>query len=263
MYKNVTEVFNSVNEFYAALQKRSVNEIFKNRQISQRVGDESFFGTKDIQSADKLLLNGDLDNSEKLQAIHINKRQTQFGTRIKKQTTRNVVGFLPCIPAYLSGQPRNMFSVKNIYEKSKIVNIAISKTVPYSVKADQMILAGAKIASVVCSLEKSGMRVNLYIGATVESEGQKITCIIKIKNSGAPLNKLMIAYPIVNPSFLRRHYFRWIETCQSDLKKKFRSNYGNVTKFDTSAINDSKSIELIDVIEKNLDCDEIIKQILS
>lgn len=262
-YENVTEVFNSVNEFYAALQKRSVNETFKEIQYSQRVGEESFFGTSNMDSANELLLNGDAKNSKKLQAVNVKTESNQFTERLKKQTTRSVAGFMPCIPVYLSGQPRNMFSIKNVYHKAKIINMAIGKSMPYIINADDMIIAGAKIASAICSLEKSGIRINLYIGATVEKKGQKLTCLVKIKNAGAPLNKLRITYPIVNPAFLRRHYFRWMETCQSNLKKDFSRCYGTPVNLDASIIPDSKTINLFEVIDKKLSHDDIVKKLLS
>lgn len=262
-YKNVTEVFNSVNEFYAALQKRSVNEIFKENQSSQLVGEKSFFGTSNMDSANELLLNGDTENSKKLQAVNVKIESNQFTERFKKQTTRSVAGFMPCIPAYLSGQPRNMFSIKKVYHKSKIINMVVGKSIPFYINADDIIIAGAKIASAICSLEKAGMRINLYIGATVETEGQKLTCLVKIKNAGAPLNKLRITYPIVNPSFFRRHYFRWMETYQGNLKKNFSRAHGRIANLDANIIPDSKTINLFEVIDKNLSHDDIVKKVLS
>lgn len=263
MYKNVTEVFNSVNEFYAALQRRSVNETFSGKEDSLTKGCESFYGTSDMETANELLLNGDAENSAKLQTVRVKTNADKYVEKFKKQTDRGVVGFLPCIPAYLSGQPRNMFSIKRIYQKSKIINLIIDHAIPSTVSADKIINAGAQIASAVCSIEKSGVRVNLFIGISGKKKNQTLTCLVKIKNAGAPLNKLRITYPIVHPSFLRRHFFRWVETNNNKITPEFIHSYGSVVNVDPKIIPDSRIVNTMDIINGNKNCDDIVRKILS
>lgn len=260
-YENVTEVFNSVNEFYAALQKRSVNETFAGNERSKDE-DESFFGTKDMETANKLLLNGDIENSKKLQATRVNTNTEKYEAIFKKQTERGVVGFLPCIPVYLSGQPRNMFTIKKVYQKTKIINLIIEHAIPGITPVADILSAGAQIASAVCSLEKSGVRVNLFIGISGKKSTQTLTCVVKIKNAGAPLNKLRITYPIVHPSFLRRHFFRWVETNTNNIRSEFVHSYGSVEHVDPKIIPNSQMINTMDIIEGRINCDEIVRRIL-
>lgn len=262
-YKNVTEVFNSLNEFYATLQKRSVNETFAGKETSQKKGLLSFFGTNDMETANELLLNGDAENSAKLQTVRVKTDADKYEARFKQQTERGVVGFLPCIPAYLSGQPRNMFTIKRVYQKTKIINLIVDHAIPGIISADKIIDAGAQIASAVCSLEKAGVRINLFIGISSKKNGQNLTCLVKIKNAGAPLNKLRITYPIVHPAFLRRHFSRWVETNENKISSKFVGNYGSVDNVRPDIIPDSRIVNTMDIIDGNKTCDDIVRKILS
>ena len=262
-YKNVTEIFNSVNDLYAALQRRSVNETFAGKDNSLTKGREAFYGTSDMETANELLLNGDAENSAKLQTVRVKTNADKYSEKFKKQTERGVVGFLPCIPAYLSGQPRNMFSIKRVYQKTKIINLIIDQDIPGNVSADKIINAGAQIASAVCSLEKAGVRINLFVGMSTKKENQTLTLLVKIKNSGAPLNKLRITYPIVHPSFTRRHFFRWMETNENKIRSEFVKSYGNVANVDPKIIPDSRIVKTMDIIRGNKNCDDIVRKILS
>ena len=61
-------------------------------------------------------------------------------------------------------------------------------------------------------MEKNGYRVNLYAYFCGGGKNKTLgTAIIKIKDSGKYLDTLRIAYPLVNPSFYRRHIFAYME----------------------------------------------------
>ena len=261
-YENVTEIFDSVNAFYSALQNRETNSTFKDKEDSDQREDGSFSGTESFEEANKLLLNGDFDNSNKLQSVRIKNNTDNYVLKYKKQIKRDVAGFMPCVPVYLSGQPRNMFAAKNVYTKTKILNIVVSSAVPGCVSSDKITNAGAQIASLVCSLEKANIRVNLYVEVKTKKANQTLTLLVKIKNAGAPLNKLRITYPIVNPSFLRRHYFRWVETNKNNIRSEFVHSYGWVVDDNKCVIKDSKVIKIMDIIEGKESCDTITKKIL-
>ena len=107
-----------------------------------------------------------------------------------------------------------MIASKKIVTKTKVINIIYNISVPGSLEASGIVNAGAKMVSIIRYLEQNNIRVNLYtIWATWDKKsGHRCAFYVKIKDAGAPLNLLNIAYPIINPSMLRRHGFKWLET---------------------------------------------------
>lgn len=88
-----------------------------------------------------------------------------------------------------------------------------------------MINTAAKVASVIRGLEKSGYRVNLYVAGIARNNNQTIGVAVKVKNAGEYLDTLRLAYPIVHPSFFRRHILAYLERCKGYRMPK---NYGYV-----------------------------------
>ena len=106
----------------------------------------------------------------------------------------------------LSGVPENMLAVrKEAYKNTKIINIVYNVTAGYSVEADEIIEVSAKVASAIKTLEKNGYRVNLYLACICGVNSKTVCITVKTKDSGQYFDTLRAAYPLVNPSFLRRH----------------------------------------------------------
>ena len=121
---------------------------------------------------------------------------------------------MPIVPKVLAGDPQNMLAIKKqSYKSTKVINIIYSMSCSGSVSAVEILNNSAKLVEVICQLEKNGYRVNLYTGDNaIFHQKAQTAFIIKIKDSGNYLDPLKIAYPLVNPSFLRRHSFKWLET---------------------------------------------------
>lgn len=83
------------------------------------------------------------------------------------------------------------------------------------------------LANVIRDIELSGTRVELHIigGSELNQEFQIMD--IKVKDSGESLNMYKLAYPLINPSFLRRHIFRVTE-CLPFKSKAWVRSYGLV-----------------------------------
>ena len=210
MAKDFLEKFESISEFQRAINTRKVDRFYKNRMSSVNGGKE-FTGTESYEEAESLLLYGDKSIAAKLVECN-GKRMNEA----KKNTIYNSpVGFVPNIPNYLSGRPDNMFSVKTqTYKSCKVLNVCVNSAVAYSVETKDIIAFNQKLLNVVYTLEKRGYRLNLYVGATLyfECTNNVGACFIKVKDSGKLLNVTNVAYPLCNASFLRRHFFKWVET---------------------------------------------------
>lgn len=220
--KDVFERYESISDFVNALNARQVDPFYKDILISHKTGEEraAFTGTKSFEEADDLLMNGDLETAKKM---NIKARNIKQAKGVKNTITRGPVGFVPNIPAYLSGNPNNMFSVRSqSYKSTKVINLIINNTVPYYVGGDELAEFGVNLLNVVAALESKGYRLNVYITDTSYFDKSKNTgvIVVKIKDSGKPLNVTKVAYPLANPSFSRRHFRNWIEK-NGNLKSKF------------------------------------------
>ena len=220
MAKDFLEKFESISEFQRAINTREVNEFYKDI-LSSENATKTFTGTESYEEAENLLSYGDKSIAAKLVDCN-GKRMNEA----KKSTIYNSpVGFVPNVPNYLSGRPDNMFAVKTqTYKSCKVLNVCVNSAVSFDVTTKDIIAFNQKLLNVVYTLEKRGYRLNLYVGVVAEfSKSNNIgACFIKVKDSGKLLNVTNVAYPLCNASFLRRHFFKWVETNG----KTFSRSYG-------------------------------------
>ena len=245
MEKDFLEKFESISEFQRAINTREVHEFYKDI-LSSENATKTFTGTESYEEAENLLLHGDKGIAAKLVECN-GKRMNEA----KKNTIYNSpVGFVPNIPNYLSGRPDNMFAVKTqTYKSCKVLNVCVNSAVSFDVTTKDIIAFNQKLLNVVYTLEKRGYRLNLYVGVVAEfSKSKNIgACFIKVKDSGKLLNVTNVAYPLCNASFLRRHFFKWVETNG----KTFARSYGCITPRNESEkairqlFNRTKNISLI------------------
>ena len=97
------------------------------------------------------------------------------------------------------------------------------------------------------SIESNGTRVNLYVGEAVinKSYDQVAGMAIKIKNATQPIDIVKMVYPLVNPSMLRRHHFRWMEIT-AGIAQNFSDGYG--------CVNDKKTMPYVKKEMRNCHC---------
>lgn len=222
MAKDFLEKFESVSDFRRAINTREVHEFYKDILSSENTT-KTFTGTESYEEAENLLSYGDKSVAAKL--VECNGKRVN---ETKKSTIYNSpVGFVPNVPNYLIGRPDNMFAVKTqTYKSCKVLNVCINSAVSCEVTIKDIIAFNQKLLNVVYTLEKRGYRLNLYVGVVAEfSKSENIgACFIKVKDSGKLLNVTNVAYPLCNASFLRRHFFKWVETNG----KTFSKSYGCV-----------------------------------
>lgn len=222
MANDFLEKFESISDFRRAINTREVHEFYKDI-LSSENATKTFTGTESYEEAENLLSYGDKSVAAKL--VECNGKRVN---ETKKSTIYNSpVGFVPNVPNYLIGRPDNMFAVKTqTYKSCKVLNVCANSAVSCEVTIKDIIAFNQKLLNVVYTLEKRGYRLNLYVGVVAEfSKSENIgACFIKVKDSGKLLNVTNVAYPLCNASFLRRHFFKWVETNG----KTFSKSYGYV-----------------------------------
>lgn len=228
--KLITAVYNSVTQFWAAINEKPTqdgfNESSKNKDKSK--------GTESYEAATELLLQGDRENADKvLREVAAIKRQVGKETKRQRVGT-GVVGFAPNVPNYLAGVPRNMITATPNKRKDKVVNVVYNFAAPWSVSKETLTTAVINLAGAIVALEAGGARVNVYAQYAAENGADRVGLMVKVKNASQPMDTLKMIYPLGHPSMLRRHGFRWIETT-SGVPSSFAFNYGGAVKLTTAA----------------------------
>lgn len=211
---DIIEKFESIEAFRNTINSREVDDFHKDLQPSQ-TGSKDFTGTESYEEAERLLTEGDTKSAS---LIITEEKKRKATTRTT--TTRNAIynapaGFVPNIPRLLAGNPNNMLNVRQQkYRNSKVITLIVNTSTPGSTDVKTMIKFGANVLSAVLDMEKKGYRFNIYVATTTKHRSTKNSSLllVKIKDAGKPLNVTNCAYPLVNPSFFRRHIFRWFET---------------------------------------------------
>lgn len=231
--KKIIKKFESVNDFSNFIKNTPKTKTGVKYGASER--EESperiskFYYTENFEQANKLLLSGDFETAKKINNINNLKDTVNGQGIIKKNVLRyNNVGFLPIVPKVLAGQPQNMLTIKRENTStSKVLTICYNCSVPYYIKPEDMIETAANVASVIKQLENNGYRVNLYVCSCAYSGKTFATIITKLKAAGEYLDTLRLAYPFINPSFLRRHIFACLERLKGFTTLKCQSYVPN------------------------------------
>ena len=230
MKKVIFNKFDSVEEFSNWIQVTPQTE--KGKEFNQSVTNSyRFTGTESFEEAQNLLKCGDKENADKITATIRKIKAQGKGTETRNKLYNSPCGFMPIVPKVLAGDPQNMLAIKKqSYKSTKVLNIVYNTTVDWRLTTEEIIETASKVANVISSLEKKGYRVNLYAFSC--GEGKKNTAfslLIKIKDSGKYFDTLRIAYPLINPSFIRRHLLAYLERIEG---YGLYENYGRVISDD-------------------------------
>ena len=215
MEKVITNKFDSVEEFSNWLQvtpqTAKGNEFDYSNEMSK--SNTEFTGTESVAEAKSLLKYGDKVNADKIAATIRKIKAQGKGNETRNKLYNSPCGFMPIVPKVLAGDPQNMLAIrKERYNSTKVLNIAYNIAVDCTRTTEDLIETAAKVANVIASLEKNGYRVNLYAySCGRDLKYNYYSLLVKIKDSGKYLDTLRIAYPLVNPSFYRRHIFGYME----------------------------------------------------
>ena len=225
--KTFINKFENLYSFADFCDNTPVSRLFENEYLGSTGGSESFTGTADFATANRLLRDGD-----PTAAANVKKEYTNIIARAKVNRPRpcpSVVGHTPIVGAYLAGDPVCMLAKKNRQTRARVITIIYNTSVSCCVEANDMAKAGANLLAAINQIEANGVRVNLYAAEVSRAKGRKqeyLVTSVKIKTDCQPLNLMQIAYPIANPSFLRRHVLRVTEVTKGLTEDHWVRGYG-------------------------------------
>lgn len=268
--KDTFYIYDNVGDFVEWLRKTKKTKKGQALAHSERTDNysQNFSGTESFEAAQELLDNGDATLSRMImeQAVSI-KAKSKTGCMRSNGIVNSPQGFVPNIGAYMTGHPNNMVNIRQTFKPmSKVLSIVYNISVNCRITTNQMISAATKVACAISTLEAKGYRVNVYVGSytrNYHSRAKKNAggFIMKIKDAGKPLDPLRIAYPLANPSMLRRHGLAFLERVDF----KLPSDYGTPSSVPSNIlqreIGNHISLSAMNIIERDNTFEAIAKEI--
>lgn len=227
--KVIAKSFESVGAYEAYLANGTTQAAFVARKSSEVTGADGmeFCGTPTYQHANDLLLYGDRELAAQIEKSGLAKTRARLHANAQTiKTEASVVGFMPHVPNFVAGVPLTMIQATRTERRRKAVSIVYDVTAHCGISKEEMIETASRVLSAVMMIEAAGERVNLYAAAAVTGHGAKVAALVRVKSCDKKLDPVRCAYPLVNPSFLRRHFFRFIEN-ENGVPSGYVNGYGH------------------------------------
>lgn len=261
---NIIKQFQSVASLVSYLDAGKTQPSFHCEESHD--GDYSFTGTQNYPIANNLCKYGD-ENSRKMLTDAGETLTPSYG--YEKRVKMDKTGYLPMVGAYLTGRPNCMKRKVRKFVPKRVITVVYNACAPCYVGKADMALASAKLLSAILRIENCGIRVNLYLSDIGQEKGDDVGFIVKIKDSGQRLNVMTMAYPMINPSMHRRHFFRFLEVTEG-VSPSFQYGYGRPVMdsrtmqkvLNRASIKCDACISMMELVNrKHIPVDDIIKMI--
>lgn len=222
--KIIYEHFDSLGQYLEIIESRKVNHVFAGHSLSSEDRNYDFSLTKSYEEANELARIGYKEGLDKLKAA--NSKTRYMGSAPKALPKTSVVGFTPHVPNAITGVPCSMITTQKTEQKAKVISILYYMGGACHVDAKEFVEAGKNILNAIYTLELQGYRVALNVLTNFCERGERAFCSVQIKHWRQPSNPLKISYPLIHPSFFRRHGLRWLETQPELTVRDFTCGYG-------------------------------------
>lgn len=218
----IAENFDSAAELVRVCKERKVSPYYSSHAyFNEDLTGGSWDDFEDSNDLIKLVENGVKDQSI-LDGVNRYARTARVKDEEKlTQRCMDVVGGGVDVPAYLTGVPTCMHSLKRKKVKSKVIKIGIYCHVLCDISAEQYRKAGELITKTVARLEKAGYRIRMRAVDMYEDSGWRdrkgfdgrhtlwmVTHMVKRENE--PMNYRRIMFPITRVAYERGLGFAWM-----------------------------------------------------
>lgn len=191
----MARMFSGINELVTWLETTPVDEGWNKNHIGEGELNFKFCGAHSYEEARADMLKGKNIAQIKKAIPKGNK------TRETKKRGLDVIGGCPNIPAYLAGNPANMYRVKATKTRGAY-NIFVDVAVSAYVGKAQIRDAGIQILVKVLQVAQK-YPVNLYVGDIGLYDKKALCNAVKIMDAGRAFNVARVSYALTEPAFLR------------------------------------------------------------
>lgn len=234
----MTKVYNGDNwniveiETTRELENFLSSPILNGRNNASETGRKYFTGTDSFEEADNLRRKGDKKSLAMLNEYKIKfDKYIQYNNGYKIKQRNDIHGFVPIVPNAIIGLPLSMINQSREAKKVKGVDVLYNVSIKCGTGTDDIARKGAIMLSLIDALESKGFRVNLKVGSVAMKGNTVHGVVTTMKRYDEPLNIRKLAYYLINPSCLRRTFFKLKETI-SELTDVTREGYGKNADFD-------------------------------
>lgn len=228
--KHIFERYNNIYQFMQTIESRPNNGRFG--ESSHKETDEEWSGTKTYAEAVEQFSNGLPERCEKMRKSMERFKAASNVNTAKARPKNHYYGYAPNVPAAIIGLPKSMRYTERIPQKVKAISLVFDCCVSCMVSPEEMIKAGCTILEAVYALEASGYRVKLDLSLySTESDGQKIACLITLKEWQNHLDLLKLSFPLTSPSMFRRFGLKWAEGIEG-VTSRHVYGYGHIMSDD-------------------------------
>jgi hypothetical protein len=205
------------------------NKVMSDCKSSAKDNDrDNWSGTDTLETAYNLAVNGWGDPLDKLEKGFAARNAQTETTPAPRGLVPDMVGCLPLVPAALAGVPFTMLRQAQAPKKIKTMRLFYAVSVNWTTTADEMINSGCTLLSLIKALELGGWRVRLdVLSFCAEKDGEYFLSLATAKDYRQPIDLKKLAFPFVNPAYLRRIGFRALETVDGLTKGGFAYGYGH------------------------------------
>lgn len=207
---DIIETYENLSNFAHTINSRKPDEWWVNQ-----CGENLTKNSVQYSNAVEVMLTGDPESARLVNREMRKVRVKSNGNGTRTQTYNSTLGFIPNMGRVMTGHPENMINLRRQKVNStKVLNIVYNIAIDYNQAKEEIAKQGARVMSEIINLEKNGYRVNLFAALTANyrDSANNAVLLVRIKDSGKPINITRLAFPLINDKFLRKVLFAWIET---------------------------------------------------
>lgn len=208
--KKARKYFGSLAEIQDFIRENDPMPVnVENGRVFSQSGNYASTGTENYAEADKMITSGYPEGLKALKAVTADKTPKRASYDVYKSQ----IGFLPSVGDVVAGNPVNMYNIrKSVRATTKVVDVVIDNNYGCDATTEEIERNAVEITTAVLRLEKSGYRVGLHIlYGGVHYKDDDTYFIVTLKKSNQKIDLHRLSYPMLHPSFFRRHGFAIFE----------------------------------------------------
>ena len=147
-------------------------------------------------------------------------------TFTSRKLEKSFVGHRPNVPAFVAGEPKNMYRTARAVEK-KVVNVFMQVTYDRNTSEAQIMHRGILTLNLIRLLELNNYIVNFKVFELSSVRNEVFVCEVALKRPGEKTDPRKCYYPMCGKAFVRRVLMRIKESMP--FRENWHMSYGMVT----------------------------------
>jgi len=190
----------------------SVESFVADLPASSHRGGTSWEGRESYEQSKRLTAAGWPDVVPEAESLITEIEHSGLMTRGRPRMALDMVGFVPCVPAYIAGAPESMFATDTSTQLSDIspMTLYVDACGSGAISAEKLKARGVALMALVLALsERRPVDLVIYAGMGNRGNGSAVFPVIRIESR--PLDVSAAAYALSSAGFLRNLCFTYAD----------------------------------------------------